>query len=49
MVEVVPEGKLPQVRKHRSQQGHLHLDSRDILEFQDVSDLGQDLLQPVLL
>lgn len=40
---------LPQVREIAPQLCHLHLNGRQILEFQHFCNLGQDFLQPVLL
>lgn len=45
-VEEEEEEELPDIWKLPHQDGHLHLDGRDILQLNDLRDVGQDAVQP---
>lgn len=40
------EQELPDIWKLPHKDGHLHLDGRDVLQLNDLGDVGQDAVQP---
>lgn len=45
-MEEEQEQELPDIWKLPHQDGHLHLDGWDVLQLNDLRDVGQDAVQP---